>query len=445
MSQLHRLTLFLAFVSALSFPALAADDTLTKAKQALDNGDSQQAYNLLIPQQSDRAGDPEYDYVLGKAALDIGKNTEAVFALERVLAVQPNNAAAREAIATAYFRLKETETAKREFENVKKSEVPPEVSQRIDRFLDAIARVEESDKTVISGWVEIGIGWDSNVNSATSDSQVAVPSFGGSIFTLAPASRELEDTFISMGGGVNFTHPFSKRTSLFGGIAYVNKSNLNETDFSTYYYDANLGLAYRRDRDTFTLAGQYNSFFVDNTQLYSDAYRNASGLTAQWQHDFDSRNQVSVFAQYSSLDYPGQEIRNANRYVGGANYAHAFGRGTLITYIGVYGGKEAEKEDGVPQFGNDLYGGRIGAQWNVVEKFALFVNGSGERREYGGPDPFFLEDRKDTQYSAAAGMIFVPAKGLRITPQASWTDNESNIAIYEFDRVIYQVMLRYDM
>ena len=224
-----------------------------------------------------------------------------------------------------------------------------------------------------------------------------------------------------------------------------NRATVTEDNFSTYYYDANLGLSYRWDRDTFTLAGQFNSFWVDDTKLYHDAYRNAAGATAQWQHDFDSRNQVSVFLQYSDLIYPSQEIRNANRYVGGVGYAHAFGRGALITYAGLYGGAEKEKAENVPQLGNDIYGARLGVQWILNEKYSLFASASAERRKYGGPDPFFLVDRKDTQYSASGGLIFVPKKNLRITPQVSWTDNKSNIDINQFDRVIYQITLRQDM
>ena len=445
MRHLRQFALLLSFAIVFPLSVLAADDLLVQAKQQLDNGNAQEAYNLLIPLQSARAGDPEFDFLLGSAALALGKNTEAIFALERVLAVEPNSGPARALIARAYYNLKETETAKREFENVKRQDVPPEVSATIDRFLDAISRVEESEHTVINGFVQVGIGHDSNVNSATADSQVAVPAFAGQIFTLAPASTKQSDTFISFGGGVSIQHPFSKRLSLFAGVAYQNQTNTNRTDFSTYYYDANLGLNYRFDRDTFTLAGQFNSFWVDNTKLYSDAYRNASGVTAQWQHDFDSRNQVSVFAQYTYLEYPGEDIRNADRYVGGVGYAHAFGRGALITYVGAYGGQEVAKEDGVPQFGNDFYGARVGAQWNVADKFALFFNGSGEEHKYGGPDPFFLVDRNDKQYNASAGMVFFPRKGLRITPQVSWTDNKSNISVYEFDRTIYQVVLRQDM
>jgi tetratricopeptide (TPR) repeat protein len=446
MRRLRQLALLLLLAIAFPLSVSAADEVLLQAKRQIDSGNAQEAYNLLVPLQSTRAGDPDFDYLLGSAALALGKNTEAIFALERVLAVQPDSAPAREAIARAYYNLKEMETAKREFENVqKRQDVPPEVSATIDRFLDAIAHVEESSRTVIHGFVEVGIGYDTNVNSATSDSQVAVPAFAGTIFSLAPASTKQDDAFILFGGGVGFTHPFSKRLSVFGDIAYQSKTNNNETDFSTYYYDVNFGLSYRFDRDTFTLAGQFNSFWVDDQTLYHDAYRNASGVTGQWQHDFDSRNQVSFFAQYTFLEYPGQEIRNANRYVGGAGYAHAFGRGAVVTYVGAYGGQEAETQDGVPQFGNDFYGVRVGGQWNVADKFAVFLNASGEDRKYGGPDPFFLVDREDKQYNASAGLIFVPRKGVRVTPQVSWTDNKSNISIYQFDRTIYQIVLRQDI
>lgn len=445
MSNFKPFALLSSFLFAISLSVSAADDLLIQAKQHLDNGDAQGAYNMLIPLQSDRAGDPQYDYLLGTAALGIGKNTEAVFALERVLAVQPNSAPAREAIARAYYNLKELETAKREFENVSKSDLPPEVSQRVDYLMDAITRNLESRRTTIHGYVEIGFGYDTNVNSATADGQIAVPAAGGLIFNLDPTAQKQEDMFFSFGGGVNISHPLTPRWTVFGGVGYANKSNVNESDFSTYAYDGNLGLAYKRDRDTFTVGALINSFYVDNPQVYSDAYRNSIGGTAQWQHDFDSRNQVSVWGQYSSLSYPGQEIRNADRYVGGAGYAHVFGRGAVITYISLYGGLEDEKEDGVPQFGHELYGARVGAQWNVGDRFGVFLNVSGEQRQYGGPDPSFQLDRKDDQVSASTGMIFVPKKGLRITPQVSWTDNGSNISLYEFDRIIYQVMLRYDM
>jgi tetratricopeptide (TPR) repeat protein len=442
MRNLKRFALHFSLVFVFPLVVLAADELLISAKKQLDNGNPQAAYNILIPLESQRAGDPEFDFLLGSAALGIGKNTEAVFALERVLAVRPDAIVARTLIARAYFNLKETETAKREFENVRKQEVPEEVALTIDRFLDAIRRVEETKKVTIRGYVEFGGGYDSNVNSATADGQIAVPALAGTILTLSGPGIEQSDGYLTFGGGVGIRAPVSPRFSVFGGVAYTNKSNLNEHDFSTYSWDLNGGVGYKKDRDTVTLAAQVNAFFVDNPALYSNAYREALGATLQWQHDFNARNQFSAYTQYAQLTYPDQAVRDADRYVGGVGYAHAFGQNDVVAYVGLYGGAEQEKDESFPQFGHDLYGARIGAQKFLNEKYSVFLSASVETRKYGGPDPSFLVDREDDQYSGSAGVHFVPKKNLRLTLQTSYTDNTSNSPLYEFDRLLVSLVLR---
>ncbi len=443
MGQAKRLALFLSFVVFSSLAVFAADDLLISAKQRLDNGDAQAAYNLLVPFQSERAGDPEYDFLLGSAALAIGKNTEAVFALERVLAVTPEATAARALIARAYFNLNETQSARREFETVRKQEMPEDIALTIDRFLEAIRRVEETSKVSIRGYIEVGGGYDSNVNSATAEGQVAVPAFGGAIVTLASSSQKQSDGYVTFGGGMGIRSPVSRGLSVFGGVAFSNKSNFNEDDFSTQSWDLNAGLSYRRDRNTVTLATQFNAFFVDDS-IYRNAYREALGATLQWQRDLNDRNQVSAYAQYAQLTYPEQGPRDADRYVGGFGYAHAFGKNRLAAYVGFYGGAEQEMNSAFPQFGHDLYGARIGAQQFLSEKFSILFNASAERRLYGGPDPSFLVDREDDQYSASGGIQFFPKRNLRLTLQGSYTDNNSNIPINEFDRWLVSLILRND-
>jgi tetratricopeptide (TPR) repeat protein len=432
----------LAAVLLLPLTALAADEILMQAKKLVDAGDGQSAYNLLIPLQSERAGDPDYDFLLGSAALQIGKNTEAVFAMERVLALKPDSAPARALIARAYFNLKETETSKREFESVRKQDLPEEVASSVDRYLDAIARLQDAQRFTARVYVETSLGYDTNINGATADSQVAVPAFGGLIFNLGPSGQKTGDSFYAFGAGVNVQAPITKVFSIFGGASFATRTYFNEFGFDTNSVDANLGIAYRSQRDAFTLGAQYGQFFVENPALYQHAYRNATGGTAQWQHDFDSRNQASVFVQGARLTYPDQEARDADRYVGGLGYAHAFGRGTLIAYLGGYGGEEKEVDSNFPYLGHDLYGARVGAQWNVSERYAFFVNGSGEHREYHGEDPSFLVTRKDNQMNASVGILFFPKKGIQVSPQVSWTKNNSNISIDAYDRIVGQVSVR---
>jgi tetratricopeptide (TPR) repeat protein len=444
MRRLIRIALIASLALAPLFHCFAADDVLLDAKRHLDSGNPQAAYDLLVPLQADRAGDPEYDFLLGSAALGIGRNTEAVFALERVLAVKPDATPARALIARAYFNLKETETAKREFENVRREEVPEDVARTIDRFLDAIRRVEDARKVTLRGYIEAGGGYDSNVNSATSESQVAVPLLGGAIITLTGASREQGDSYLSFGGGVAMQAPFSPHLSGFGGVSYSNKTNLDKDQFSSDSYDANLGLGYKRERDTFTLASQFSAFYLDDP-AYSGAYRKVAGATGQWLRDFDARNQASAYVQYASLSYPDQRQRDADRYLGGLGYARAFGRRSdLAVYLGAYGGKEEEKDPAFPQVGHDFYGLRVGAQRFLSDKLSLFANASAEARPYHGPEPSFFVNRKDAQYAASGGMHFTVIGDLRLTLQGSYTAYVSNIPIYEFERWLGSLTLRYD-
>jgi tetratricopeptide (TPR) repeat protein len=117
----------------------------------------------------------EYDYLLGIAALDAGDAQQAVFALERVLAVNPNYLQARAEIARAYFVLGERDSARREFEAVKAAggQIPPEARESIDRFLSALA----PQQTEFKAYIELALGYD-NTNSATSRSTIATPSPG---------------------------------------------------------------------------------------------------------------------------------------------------------------------------------------------------------------------------------------------------------------------------
>ena len=97
---------------ALSGTVARADAVTDEAKKLLAAKQAKAAFDLLSPLEPKRAGDPEFDYLLGIAAIDAGAPTRAIFALERVLTAQPGNTLARAEIARAYFAVGETDTAK---------------------------------------------------------------------------------------------------------------------------------------------------------------------------------------------------------------------------------------------------------------------------------------------------------------------------------------------
>ena len=115
------------------------------------------AYALLAPHESERAGDPEFDLLLGIAALETGRHTRAVFALKSVLAVQPDNPRALAEIGRAYLALGESESARRELQAVRAQNVPSDVARSIDRLLSAVDRAPPAAQSAVTGYLEAAV------------------------------------------------------------------------------------------------------------------------------------------------------------------------------------------------------------------------------------------------------------------------------------------------
>lgn len=435
-----RKTAFVSIFLLMSGAAWAADSAMDEANSLMQKGDARGAYAILAPLEAERAGNPEYDYLLGIAALDAGQPGRAVFAFERVLAVQPDHAQARAEIARAYFALGEVETAKREFQSVSEQSVPTQVRETIQKYLQAIEQVAMSDKPKVTAYVELSAGYDSNVNSAVSASQIAVPALGGAILTLSSNGVKAEDGFISIGGGAKMRYPLSKETSLVGGIDLNQRGNGSEDQFDTRSLAGNAGVSFVRGKQNFTALLQTQSFSVDNHR-----YRDANGFVGQWEYLPDDNRAISAYVQYARLEYPGQDVRNADRTVVGASYGQSLGgRLAPVVFAGLYAGSENEREAGVPYLGHDLVGVRVGGQLTINPQTVLFATASYEEREYGGTDPFFLVTRGDQQSDLRLGVNYSPEKAWRVTPQFAYTRNNSNVAINDYERSQFIVTVRRD-
>jgi tetratricopeptide (TPR) repeat protein len=417
--------------------AAAADALTDRAKTLLQRGEAAAAYKLLQPLEPQRAGDPDYDYLLGIAALDAGAPERAVFALERVLAVQPDNLQARAEIARAYLAMGEREAAKREFEAVRARRVPAEVRATIDRFLSAIAAAE---RTQLERYLELTFGYDTNVNSATPSSSIAIPGLGAAAFALAPSLTRLDDRFLNLAAGVNFTRKLSLSWALVGGFSGVVRQNIAEEGFNTDTMDGSLGARYTRGLEAITVGTQGQYFGVD-----SDRYRTTGGVVAQWQHSFDERRQATIFGQHASLHYPTQVVRNAKRNIVGVAYAQAFtGEYSPALFLSVYGGEEKEVNDAFPHLGHKPVGVRVGGQWRLGGGWSAFGSVSYERRKYGGIEPLFLVAREDKQADVNAGLSYLWRPGTTLRLQVSHTSNSSNVVLNDFDRTIVSTSARFN-
>lgn len=427
--------------------AVRADALLDRAQQLLQSGHAGEAYQLLDVEAAARAGDPQFDFLLGVAALESDQAVEAVFALERVIDLEPDNAPARAHLARAYLRVGEMDSAKKEFDTVKAQKVPADVAATIDKYLAVIQYQFDRTRTRYDLYVQTTLGYDTNVNSATDERQVAVPGLGGVLFNLADTSRESDSAIWGLRGGFTFSSPLRafNDVRLYGGVDLDSRTALEQSEFSTKTGDGAFGLHWLRGADQYRLAVQGQRFEVDGTSRF-DADRDLGGLTGQWQHTVDASNQLTAFAQVAAVRYPEQSVRDVNRYAFGAGWGHAFGgQGAPVTFLSVFGGVEDARHDASGgHFGRDFVGVRGGGQYTVNARTTAFGSVTYQFSDYDEADPVFGVAREEDFIDVGVGLRYRWMGGWSVTPELRYTTNDSNVALNDFDRFQVQFTVRND-
>lgn len=426
-----------ALTMAIAGLAHATDASLERAAELIGSHDAAAAYAQLAPQERDRAGEPRFDYLLGLAALDSGHVTHAIFALERVLAIRPDDHPARAELARAYLAAGESENARTELERVRRTEMPEEAAAAIDRVLGLLDQVAPSERPSFAGYAEIGGGWDSNVNSATNAGQFAIPAFGGLLFNVAPGSARTSDKFGTLAAGGSVQVPLAKGWSLFGGLDGRSILNANAHDMNTSVATGSVGISHLDGLNAQTAALQTNAAWIS-----SSLYRTANGASVQWQSQVDAASQASVFAQWSRLTYTGQNERDADRSVLGLAYARRFDAQKTLVYASLYGAEERARDGDFAHYGHRAAGLRLGGEKQLGAATVLFAEWQYERRRYGGSEPLFDVRRNDHQTDLLAGLRFALASQWQLVPQIRHTAAASNVVLYDYGRTVFQLSLR---
>ncbi|MEM7543891.1 MAG: tetratricopeptide repeat protein [Pseudomonadota bacterium] len=444
--------LIAALVCVLTSFSAVADDTvdamLREAKALIDSGHAADAYDILQAREEELAGNPAYDFVYGMAALDAGKPTEAIFALQRAVDQDPNNGPARAELARALILVNDTDQARQELEKVQAQNPPRDVRDVIEGYLTQIDAYHGAFRTSFAPYFMTGLGFDTNINNATDARQIAAPALGGLVFDLAQGSREQDSGVVNVGGGFRFSSPLNDNLRLLGGIHYAHRITPKDGDFSTQDARGNLGVAFRRDKHRLSLQLEGQRFFVDGSGT-SNADRQVGGLTADWNYELDDATRLGLFGQGSLIRYPDQRARNVNRFVGGVAASHAFRdvRGTPAVFASFYGGYEDSQNDrsglgGGAQFERDLFGLRLGGQTKAHRKGTVFGSFTYQASDYDEPNPLFGSRRDDDFFSLVAGYRYQHDRHWSVTPTITYADNDSNITVNKYDRFEFLVTVR---
>ena len=423
--------------------AFAADVDLEKADALMKQGKAAEAYSLLEPFEFEQSGNIKFDYLLGIAALDSGKPDKATIAFERVLAADPNFVGARIDMGRAYFALGDYTRAKTEFETVLTQDPPPAAKVTIDNYLAAIAKQESAKKTHATGYIEASVGHDSNVNFATSESQIAVPALGNLVFTLNPTGVKTPDDYLGFALGGEVNHQVNPTLGLYAGADVHSHSNSTQNQFNYNDFGGRAGVALGEGANVVRLG-----VLGDRYELDSKINRDINGVNAEWRHLINPANQLSAFGQYARFRFePTISVNNFDQSTYGANWLHIINDGKGLVSASLFAGEERAplRADGGKRFD----GVRLGGQMQLNEKTELFAGLGAQFSKFQLANAAFSSPtesvtRDDKQYDANLGINWHYDNVWTVRPQISYLRNNSNIVIYQFDRTDVSITIRRD-
>ncbi|HPU52288.1 MAG TPA: surface lipoprotein assembly modifier [Burkholderiaceae bacterium] len=409
---------------------------LQEARSAVEKGRAAGVLELLEQQAQWYAGTPEFDYLLGLAALDAGKAGAAILALERVLAAQPSHLQARAEIGRAYLAAREPEAARRQFEAVVSQPIPPEVRRVIDAYLSGLSRADTSSRSQTSGFVEIALGWDSNVNLGSASSQWLLA--GGISVVPERVSQPHASAQSTVNGGFSWLVPIGGAWQWIGGAQVSHRANPAAHTLDASTLDLNTGLGWRSDCHTANMLAQYQ-----HLRIAQDSFRDAAGLLVQWRCDVSSRVQLGLYAQSADFSFARQPVRDARRTQGGMTGAVVLPLPAEAVLVGTaYAGHESPQAE-VEQLRYRFQGVRVALNLAPGGNWRWSATASWESRQYAGAEPLFEQTRNDRQWEAGLSGERVIDRHWSLIPQVSTLRNRSNLAPNDFRRSQAQLALRY--
>jgi len=441
---MNTLKALLIWGGMLALPALALDnEELRKAEQLVRSGHADQAYALLAPAQYSQAGDPEFDYLFGLAALETGQASLATLAFERVLAVNPNHGAARLDMGRAYVVLGDLPRARQEFDLVLALNPPPSARATIARYQAEMQARENQPATQLSGHVEAGLGRDGNVTQGPSSSTLFLPLFGVN-FTLNAANQKVQDNFSQVNAGGAIKQRLTDSVSLYGGVDTQWRNYAQVSNFNSGSTDWRAGVQWQEGRNTWRAGAGYNDYRLDN-----QSYRSISSVGGELQRSLAERQQLMVFGQYAQVRYAqdGQANNDVNQWVAGAGWVTQMATALPTVWsLSAYMGTETEADRTRPRVDGDkdFLGLRAGWQISPLSNIDVFASVGLQDGHYQRTNSLYLQQRKDELYEVALGGVWRFAPAWSLKSQISWTNNHSNLSVNDYQRDELSLLVRRD-
>lgn len=428
-----------------SLLAAESESPIPVLERLINNQEFEAAYQLGMENLRDWEGDATFDFFFGLAALESNHPNDSVFAFERVAATTGDpimRERARLELARAYFLTNNLNASENLFNTVLATNPPPNVTQNIEAFLQLIEARRQSQATSLIFSVASNFGYDGNVNSATSDSLIDTPLVGQ--IELNQDGQETDDSFLNLIANMAYQRPITRDTFVNANLSVNHLDNVDTDQFDLDYLRGEVVYNWGNEVNRFKHGITYSKVNLDQ-----NSFQSAWGLSSSWQRSGANGWYQSVTGSYTQLRYanssaaPQNDLRDVDQWLlaGGLTKLTP-----LLTHsFSLYWADESPQSSRVGKHnGRSYYGGAYSLLYRMNNQHTPFARVSLQDVKHDDNHPVFFNDtRSDLAETLMLGWVWQYNRKLTLNAEFSYTNNDSNIPLFEYSRSKYQAGFRY--
>lgn len=418
-------------------PAIAADSAavIDQARSALAEDNAQQAYDTMAASELDFAGDAEFDYWLGLCAVRAGEPARGSFALERVIAQEPNHAGARLELATAYLQLGQRDAASEQLDKLDQMSPPTDAQRRIDALNAELNRQRQnSAPRGNGGYVGIELGDDSNVGTWPE----------GLEFFPGLSLEAIDSLFYGVKGGYwhRFTVAADQVVTVSGNVLL----RRNDEDEAEQFDQDYLGGVAEWVKDVDGASELAATVELSGLNLDGESYYKSYGAGAQWRQDVADNARFISGLTIRQLDFDIDKYDYmTTRLLGRVTHKPAGEWDLSFDFTLDY-----EAADNDRPGGDALVYGISGMAWyKLAPKHrvgtALTYSRADYRSDYALGEAINLEAgaRDDDRLTASVLYDWFPGQQWQVRGQALYRDQTSSLEAFTYDQTVLTAGLNY--
>ncbi|MDF1874848.1 tetratricopeptide repeat protein [Sulfurimonas sp. SAG-AH-194-I05] len=417
----YMLLLSLLFYATLSLAKTSATD-FNNAKNLFDNKQYQKSYDAFYSLFQKDLENPNINFYLGSNAYMLQNYEIAISAYERVLNIDSKSIRSNLEIAKCYFELKNYKKAKEIFSNILKQDIPLNVKENVILFVEAIDSKQQ--KHFFTNVFIFGINYDSNIIS-NNDDNFALANNPANLNTQNNKTGFAHQEILSIGHKYKINDSVNvKNDFLYFQKAYFNSNN-SKYDINFIQYSPAISVVYKKYMIDYAM-------FANKIYYGSEPLMYNYGLHPKIKYLYSPDTIIDGSLKYQKKSATNTDL-NTDLLALDSKVKYKYDKQFAFTLYALIQ-REKRLQGNLTDTDYDML--NVSASLEYIYKSDIILTPSFHvsTKSYTYRDVNYNKKRNDNEYKVLLNTTYLFSKKLIFNFDVQYTQHNSNIPQWEFDK-----------